>query len=301
MVTRDSGSETCCWKVAGQPVAVEYSRTLLDTLRAEVVDGFHKLQRGGLEVGGVLFGKRSGGTVRILAWRPLASEHAAGPGFVLSEKDDEALRRLVDSAAADPELAGLEAVGWYHSHTRSGLILSAEDVGIWDRHFPEAWQIALVLHPEKLKPTRAGFFCRGEDGVARPGPSPLEFDVEAIPKPRKAPRPAPVAAPREPTAEPPPAIAARRPPGRLSWFFFALAWCVAAISLAYALRDYWLPKPPAQEPPPVIPAAAPADPDKERMMREIEALRAELDRANKRASELEARLAGPARPTKKRK
>ncbi|HSW51554.1 MAG TPA: hypothetical protein VLH09_15315 [Bryobacteraceae bacterium] len=282
-------------------MAVEYSRSVLDALRAEVVDGFHKLQKGGLEVGGVLFGKRSGGTVRVLAWRALACEHAAGPGFILSERDEEALRRLVDSAAGDPELADMEAVGWYHSHTRSGLALTAEDVRIWDRHFPETWQVALVLRAEKLKPMRAGFFCRGEDGVARPGPSPLEFEVEAIPKPRRAAKPAPVSAPRGQTAAPPPAVAMRRTTSRLSWFLFALAWSIAAISLAYALRDHWLPKPSPREAPSAAPAAAPADPDKERLRREIEALRAELDRANERNSELAAKLAAPAKRARKRK
>lgn len=299
MAKADNRSEFGCWKVAGQPVTIEYSRAALDALRVEAVDGLHKLQRGGLEIGGVLFGKRSGTTVRILASRPLACEHAAGPGFVLSEKDEEALRRLADSAAADPELAGMQAVGWYHSHTRSGLMLSAEDVGLWDRRFPEPWQVALVLRPEKLGPTKAGFFCRGEDGVARAGPSPLEFEVEAVPRPKRAVQPAPVRPTGEKSAPPDPGIVpGRRTTSRLSWFLFALAWSIAAVSLAYAFRDHWLPKPPALE---ARPAAAPADPEKERMEREIEQLRAELERATRRNSELEAALAAPVKRKKKRK
>jgi proteasome lid subunit RPN8/RPN11 len=301
MVTGNGGDEFGCWRVEGQPLVVEYSRAVLEALRKEVVEAFHKLARGGLEVGGVLFGKRSGNTMRILASRPLACEHATGPGFALSERDEAALRQLAESAATDPDLAGMAAVGWYHSHTRSGLFLSEEDVGIWNRHFPEPWQAALVLHPEKMKPTRAAFFFREAGGAARTDPGQLEFEVEPLRRQRTAAQPTPERAPQEDVAAPPPPFVAPRTTGRLSWFLFALAWCIAAGSLAYALRDYWLPKPPAPATPPVKQAAPPIDPEKERMVREIEQLRADLDREIKLNSELQEEIAAPKKSPKKRK
>ena len=285
MVTSDSESEFGCWRVEGQFLVVEYSRATLEALRTEVIDGFHRLPRGGLEVGGVLFGKRSGNAVRILASRPLACEHAAGPSFVLSEKDEAALRQLVESTASDADLAGMTAVGWYHSHTRSALSLTEEDLGIWDRHFPEPWQVALVLHPEKLKPTRARFFFR-ENGVMACGESShLEFEVEPLRKVRKTTPRAPEPAPHVDTATPRPQRAPARAAGRLSWLLFALAWCIAAASLAFAFRDQWLPGPPPAPPKEVV---APADPERERMAREIETLRSDLEQEINRNRELEA-------------
>jgi proteasome lid subunit RPN8/RPN11 len=296
MMTRESDSEFGCWMVEGQALAVEYSRATLESLRTEVVDGFHKLPRGGLEVGGVLFGQRSGNVVRILTSRPLACEHAAGPSFVLSEKDEAALRQLAESAATDPLLAGMTAVGWFHSHTRSGISLSQEDVGIWNRHFPEPWQVALVLHPEKLKPTRAGLFFREAGVVARGESSHLEFEVEPSRKVRKAMPRAPERVPQEDIAAPQPQVATSRTPGRLSWFLFALAWCIAAVSLAFAFRDQWLAKPPAAASKEV---AAPIDPERERMAREIETLRSDLEREANRNRELEAAVEALKKPKKR--
>jgi proteasome lid subunit RPN8/RPN11 len=241
------GSELVRWGVEGKPLAIEYSPEAMEAVRAAVVDGFYKLPRGGLEVGGILFGQRDSASVRILASRPLACEHAAGPSFVLSEGDESALRQALESAASDPDLAGMAPVGWYHSHTRSGIFLSDQDQGIYDRYFPEPWQVALVLRPEKMKPTRAGFFFREEGGTVRRDSSYLEFQLEPPVKERKArpQRPEGAARPSVPEPEPAPMIVPRSG-GRVSWLLFALAWCVAAASLAYALRDHWLPKPPVR-------------------------------------------------------
>jgi proteasome lid subunit RPN8/RPN11 len=289
----DHKSELGFWRVEGQPIVVEHSPSVLETLRNEAVEGLHRIPRGGLEIGGVLFGKRSGNTIRVLASRPLACEHACGPSFVLSEKDEAALRQLAGSAGTDPELAGMISVGWYHSHTRSGISLTDGDVGLWDRHFPEPWQIALVLHPQKLKPTRAGYFFRETHGHLRTDSSYREFELEPAPVQRQTQSHTPAMPGREreeqtaapdirPDREPVPL----RVTGRFPWLLFALAWCLAAASLAYALRDYWLPKDPA---PASMQPLAP-DPVREQMAVEIQKLRSELVHQIQRNQELEAEI-----------
>ena len=238
------GSEFGRWSVEGRSPEIEYSPAAMEAVRAAVVEGFYKVPRGGLEVGGVLFGQRTGDSVRILASRPLACEHATGPSFVLSENDESALRQLIESAARDPDLEGMVPVGWYHSHNRSGIDLSEQDLQIYDRHFPEPWQVTLVLHPEKMKPTRAGFFLREDGGMVHRDRSYREFELEALAKVRKPRTPRPVEA-DIPDYEPA-AVVIPRSTGRVPWLLFAIAWCVAAASLAFALRDYWLPKPPVR-------------------------------------------------------
>lgn len=61
-------------------------------------------------------------------------------------------------------MRGLEPVGWYHSHTRSGVELSLRDLEIYDSYFPQRWQVALVVRPDNYGPARAGFFFRERDG-----------------------------------------------------------------------------------------------------------------------------------------
>jgi proteasome lid subunit RPN8/RPN11 len=249
---------------------IEYSHEAVETVRAAVVDGFYKLARGGLEVGGVLFGQRSGSSVRITASRPMACEHAFGPSFILSEKDEAGLKRLLDSAVDDPELSGLVPVGWYHSHTRSEISFSEQDLKVQERYFPAPWQVSLVLRPEKMKPTRARFFLRGA--------SQGEFLLEPLRTPRKT---APVAATRP--AEPAVAQAAAtvKRASRLPWFLFAAALTLAIAMAALAYRSFHLP-PPA--------AMVEAVRERDRLAGEVRQLRTDLQEQIQRNQDLEAEV-----------
>ena len=155
------------WSPNGGELAIEYSIEVLDSIRAEAVAGLNLLRHGGVEVGGVLFGLRHGSEIRIVKSRAFQSEHALGPGFILSEKDEVDLERLIQEAGADPELKGLQPVGWYRSHTRSGVCLSSQDIGLYDRHFPQPWQIAMVLCPATVGQAEVGFFFRDASGALR--------------------------------------------------------------------------------------------------------------------------------------
>ncbi len=163
------------WSAGEGSRAIDYSCALLGDIRVLVVEGMHRLSRGGMEVGGVLYGRRAGESLSIQTQRPIECEHARGPSFTLSEKDLAGLERMLGSAQG--AAAGLEPLGWYHSHTRNGICLSEEDLKLYNRFFPHPWQIALVLHPEKFGPVTAGFFFRAADGSIRAESSYREFEV----------------------------------------------------------------------------------------------------------------------------
>lgn len=188
--------------LAGSGLTVEFSADALREILTAALDGFLSFPFGGLEVGGVLFGVREGNLLRVVTSRPVACEHSFGPGYTLSERDQEGLRQLLEDAA-DPSLAGLAPLGWYHSHTRGGLALSAADVELHDRYFPQSWQVAMVLLPRYSKPTRIGLFGRAADGALPAAP---EFEFEsgpaAVGRPPGARERATVA--EAPAVEPPP-------------------------------------------------------------------------------------------------
>ncbi|HVX67728.1 MAG TPA: hypothetical protein VHA11_14045 [Bryobacteraceae bacterium] len=149
------------WRTAGE-AEVECSCAVLEQLRAEAVDAFRAVPHGGMETGGVLFGVRQAGTLRIMAQVPLACEHAHGPGFVLSANDENALREVL--RGTDPRVAGLRPLGWYRSRTRGDVPLSARDLDLHAKYFPEPWQIVLVLRPEGSAIARGAFFARAAEG-----------------------------------------------------------------------------------------------------------------------------------------
>lgn len=177
------------WQPEGGLPRIDYSRAVMEELRVYAEEGFQKIPHGGIEVGAVLLGEHTADSVRVLEWRPMACDHARGPGFALSDHDREALRAQLARCGSADELRGLTIVGWCHTHTRSKIFLSDEDLQIHNEFFSEPWQIALVMRPQKDQPPLAGFFCRDGSGVMAAEASALEFtvtpDISQSLKPRR--------------------------------------------------------------------------------------------------------------------
>jgi hypothetical protein len=166
------------WSTSEIGLTIKYPLEVIEEIRAAVCDGLRRLTHGGLEVGGILFGARGDSSIRLLTWRPIFCEHALGPSFRLSQRDCAGLAHLLEIAKSDPDLKGLDALGWYVSHARSNVSLTTADIEIYDRFFPEPWQVMLVLQPTDAGPTLAGFFGRETDGSLRTESSYREFVVE---------------------------------------------------------------------------------------------------------------------------
>jgi len=80
--------------------------------------------------------------------------------------------------------AGLEAVGWFRSHTRSTLELDRDDHAMFEAHFAKSVSVALLLKPTHWGPADAKFFLR-----AAPGQTPkLAGSSFTIDTPRTAPQ-----------------------------------------------------------------------------------------------------------------
>ena len=216
MAKANAVAEVGQWSADESPVVVEYSHPVLEQIRAAAVAGDCRFPRGGMEVGGILFGNAEGNRVRILAAREVECEHASGPSYVLSAKDHSRLQGVIDASRRDPELAGMTPVGWYHSHTRSEVFLSRADLEIQDQYFPGRRQIALVLRPNSLGSACAGFFVREADGSIRSERSYQEFVI--LPPSRVRGAMVAAADTAEPTATAPPKAASeeRNPPRQRS-------------------------------------------------------------------------------------
>lgn len=166
------------WGAAESPIEVEYSTIVVEEIRHLVAEGFQRLARGGIEVGGILYGVREDRKVRILAMRPIACEHARGPAFLLSDKDRKALNEQLVADAADPHLEGMISVGWFLSHTRSDIMLNDSDLEVYSIFFPAPWQVTLVVRPGRGGTMRGGFFVREADGSVKGERSYLDFDFQ---------------------------------------------------------------------------------------------------------------------------
>jgi proteasome lid subunit RPN8/RPN11 len=169
------------WRAEAAAYSVEYSLQVMEELRTLAEAGYRKIPHGGIECGALLLGSLDGDVVRIREWRPIECEHALGPGFVLSENDLTGLAALLERVGLDPVLDGLVPVGWFHTHTRSSLFLSEQDIAVHRRFFHEPWQVALVMALAKDQPVRAGFFLRQPDGALYGAASAQVFTVAPNP------------------------------------------------------------------------------------------------------------------------
>jgi len=168
-------SERVTWQTEDHPLRVSYSEELMDTILQAAIGGLKKIPRRGLEVGGVLWGRRDGDELEIVEWQPIQCEHSRGPGFILSDSDEEALGLQLQDPPTGSDGEHLELIGWYRTRTLGEVVLVRGDADLHDRLFPQSWQIALVIRPYENQPSRGGIFFRSSDGLMLTGNSPIEF------------------------------------------------------------------------------------------------------------------------------
>ena len=152
------------WHGKGAVPEVQCLSSVVAEIAELAVSGYSRYAWGGVEIGGVLFGRRDSETVYICSIRPAECEHHYGPAFELSEKDCESFARLMAAATSDEELADLTPVGWYQSTSRRDVHLSEHARTFFQRFFPEPWPIAMVLKRSKLDPPDVALFVRDSDG-----------------------------------------------------------------------------------------------------------------------------------------
>ncbi len=185
------------WADPDTSQTVRYSLPLFHELDFQVNEAYRRIPHGGVEIGGVLYGRFEPAGVAIEAFRPIECEHASGPSFLLSEKD---LSRMADSfgeAQSDSELKGIERVGWFVSHTRTAPEITEREREIFDRYFPGSNRVTLLIKPERFQPTRFVFSVRKPDGqtpkrdlhsaviLPLPGRASSAAPVQSIPAPNR--------------------------------------------------------------------------------------------------------------------
>ncbi|MBA4420344.1 MAG: hypothetical protein C0391_04280 [Anaerolinea sp.] len=118
------------------------------------------------EVGGWLLGKqrldKNTGEHFIVIDTAIPARHTLqGSAFLTFTQDSQVeLHRHLQDNHPDKEL-----LGWFHTHPRMGVFLSAYDTFLHNHFFPEMWQVALVIEPFSRC---GGFFIRQQDGWMDP-------------------------------------------------------------------------------------------------------------------------------------
>ena len=170
MTAQDPVADYAAWTAQDSSFKVVYSIPLFHEIDFVVNEGYRRIPHGGLEVGGLLFGRKQSNAVQIEAFRPIECEHSTGPSFVLSASDVEILENQLRTAAQDSELQDLIPVGWFISHSRSDLVLTTREADLFNQLFPHPNEVTVLVKPIKFQPTRFAFLVRDIHGnVKRDG------------------------------------------------------------------------------------------------------------------------------------
>jgi hypothetical protein len=161
------------WSSTQCPFVIHYSRQIMTDIRLASLSGRFAIPRGGMEIGGILLGKRERDRIIVSAQKPLDCEHVFGPLFRLSDNDRLRMAALLSRSGSD----GLIVLGWYRSVSRGSISLSDADVELYRGYFPERWSVALLVKPS-LYSTSAGFFFREQDGSIRTDSSYREWQLD---------------------------------------------------------------------------------------------------------------------------
>ncbi|HUJ50388.1 MAG TPA: hypothetical protein VLW25_09315, partial [Bryobacteraceae bacterium] len=168
------------WNAPEVPLRVEYPLEMMEELRALVSDELQRLSRGGTDAAGLLFGVGRGPAVRILTWRPISRGSAEEQSANSALHDRAELVRVLSGAASDPDMRGLEPLGWFVSRTQGGTGLTAPEVELYNNFFPHPRQFTLLLRRGPGGTARAGFFARDAGGFLRADASYRELLIQPV-------------------------------------------------------------------------------------------------------------------------
>lgn len=125
----------------------QFAPGLLNELCEQVLGAYSAAPHGGVEIGMILFGRRTTNAITVEAWRPVPCSHLLGPRFILSPADEALIPEVLTTPQRDRALVGLEPVGWCCSHTRSELSLLTREIEFHERYFGKPGDLVAIIKP----------------------------------------------------------------------------------------------------------------------------------------------------------
>jgi uncharacterized protein (TIGR02246 family) len=147
----------------------------VDGIVKEALTAFHAIPRRGAEMGGVLLGRHEEDRIVVEDFEPVVCEHRWGPSYILSETDLRGLEETLQWCARRD--AGPAVVGFCRSHTRADGGPDDHDRELFERYFPDARAVFLLLKPDRQQQIEATYFARS-GGILSQAAGPLPFPSE---------------------------------------------------------------------------------------------------------------------------
>lgn len=156
------------WIETDRGITIYINFETVERLQLEVLSRVGSSHPAGGEVGGILLGTTGVGQARMNAviegFVPIPRTSSNGPLYHLGPADQanfEAIIRRYNSDAS----AGSSVIGFYRSHHRESLCLSADDLSLIQSVFRDPGNVFLLIKPRPVRGCTAGFFFWDEGSI----------------------------------------------------------------------------------------------------------------------------------------
>src|SRR5260370_25431505 len=147
------------WIEPDRGIRVYINFETADRLQVEVLRGLDATDGG--EVGGILLGSSTSDGGRITGvisdFEVVPCAYSKGPHYGVTGPDTRNFEAVLARLKADPS-SGLSIVGYFRSHKRDGLYLSADDLKFIHSVFPGVDNVFLLIKPLPPRACTGGFF-----------------------------------------------------------------------------------------------------------------------------------------------
>lgn len=137
------------WAASGGAVRILVSKLLLEEIRAAAYRARFGSRRAGVEIGGVLYGRRSPAGAELHGWVSIDCGWSFGPSFRLTSREEGTLACLLDSLAEQMRTEGDEILGWFVSRIRGERAPRPFDIDLHQHFFTMPGSLLLVLQPRR--------------------------------------------------------------------------------------------------------------------------------------------------------
>ena len=143
-------------------VTIRIRFDVVERMSADILLGFGAVPKRGAEVGGLLLGRTISSApdapqiegIQIDDYQLVPIDYRRGPSYLLADADAQRFDEALHGARSQE---GAQPVGFFRSHTREAAGVTAEDAALCNARFPEPWSVILLVKPQVMGVSTAGF------------------------------------------------------------------------------------------------------------------------------------------------
>ncbi len=137
------------WSASDRAVRIIAAKSLLEELRAAAYRARFGNRRAGVEIGGVLYGRRSAAGMELQGWAPIDCGCSYGPSFRLTGREQGTLACLLDGLKGELAAQDFEVLGWFVSRIGGERVPAEFDSELHMRFFSTPGSLLCVLQPRR--------------------------------------------------------------------------------------------------------------------------------------------------------